>query len=197
MKQNWTLELVSPRKAREYLERNMVNRPISRSTVEAYASDMANGRWDVNTTSALAFNDAGELKDGQHRLTAVIMANIPVRLWVCRGVGDHVVFDSGRNRKMSDYMKIEHPELPSYYHSNKILSAIRFLVINTRPNLNSSTRSRVSQHELEEFVFAHREDLDEFFTSIPTTAVAKISVACIYLCMFMAYKGIYQRKSSN
>lgn len=182
----WKLETVTPAKAKAWLELNKVNRPVSRGTVEAYANDMKNGRWDVDTDSAISFNKSGLLVNGQHRLNAIILADVPVTMWIRRGVGDHVVFDSGRNRQMTDYMKIEHPDLPSYYHNNKVLSMIKFLVISTR----GETRARMSQHECEDFIAQHRDDLDTFFSVInPHTVAPKITITLNFLSLFMAYKA--------
>jgi hypothetical protein len=186
--QTWTLEKITPEMAKKYLTRNMVNRPISSGTVRSYADDMINGRWDINTTACIAFNDKGDLKDGQHRLTAIILAGIPVLMWVCRGVGDHVVFDSGRNRKISDYMHIEHPDLDPVFHNNIALSMIKYLILHQKPN-QKYIRSRTSPHETESFIFEHKEDLDKFFGGFNFTKKAKLSVTCIVLSMYMAYMG--------
>lgn len=182
---NWKLENITPEKAEQMLKQNKVNRTLNRGTVLAYAEDIKNDRWDTNTTACIALSNSGELKDGQHRLSAIIMANKPVMMWVCRGVGDNVVFDCGRNRSLSDYMRINHPNMDKKYTNFTVLSVVRALVIATRNN----SQQRVTQHECEDFIFEHIEDLDEFFRVIPLRKIQKVSVTLVYLGMFMAYKG--------
>lgn len=182
---NWNLERISPEKARQILKTNKVNRNLNAGTVRAYAEDIKNGRWDTNTTSCIAISTKGELKDGQHRLNAIILANKPVQMWVCRGVGDNVVFDCGRNRSLADYMRINHPNIDKRYTNNTVLSMVRCLVIAKRNN----SQQKVTQHECEDFLFEHINDFDEFFDKIPLRKLQKLSVTLVYLSMFMAYKG--------
>lgn len=181
----WKLETITPEKARKLLAGNTVNRNLNRGTVIAYAEDMKKDRWDTETTACIAIGKNGELRDGQHRLHAVILANKPVKMWVCRGVGENVVFDCGRNRSLSDYMRIAYPDIDKKYTNTAVLAMIRALVIHARGNQQQKT----TQHECEEFLFEHKKDFDEFFAVIPVRKSAKLSVTLIYLCMFMAYKS--------
>ena len=184
-KMEWKLEKITPAKARDILRHNKVNRNLNKGTVIAYAEDIKNNRWDTNTTACIAISDSGELKDGQHRLSAIIMADKPVLMWVCRGVGDNVVFDCGRNRSLADFMKINYPGIDKKYTNNAVLAMIRALVIALRGN----AQQKVTQHECEDYIFNHMNDLDEFFNAVPLRKIQKVSVTLVYLGMFMAYKG--------
>ena len=74
--------LVTPEMARRWLDSNTrSNRRPSAKTVDAYAREMAAGRWLV-THQGIAFNQAGELVDGQHRLLAIIEADVNVLMMV-------------------------------------------------------------------------------------------------------------------
>ena len=178
-------ERITPEKAKEWLKLNKVNRNLNRGTVVAYAEDMKNGRWDTNTTACIALSKTGELKDGQHRLSAIIMANKPISMWVARGVGDKVVFDCGRNRSLTDFMRINHPDIDKKYTNNTVLAMVRSLVISARHD----SQKRVTQHECEDFLFEHIKDFDAFFDAVSLRKVQKVSVTTVYLSMFMAYKG--------
>lgn len=184
--QTFTQEIITPDRARKMLECNKVNRPISARTAQAYADDMENGRWDENTTSCIAFDTNGNLVDGQHRLTAIVIANVPVKMWISRNVGDHVVFDSGRNRSLSDFMKINHSDMDARYHNNKVVALMKSII---GYNKSGSPFSRVTPREFEEFVFEHSEDFDLFFSVIPLTNISKVSVVTVLLGMFTAYMG--------
>lgn len=86
------VETITPAIAREYLKAN-VNNPrgqkVRMARVKQYAHDMANGLWELNG-EAIVFDKNGVLKNGAHRLAAIILANIPVDMAVTRGVDEKV-----------------------------------------------------------------------------------------------------------
>jgi len=93
---------VTPDLARKWLSLNtQSNRNISRTTVEAYAKEMVAGRWHL-THQGLAFNQTGELVDGQHRLHAVIVSGVDVLMLVTTGlsVEYNSPIDQGYNRSI-------------------------------------------------------------------------------------------------
>lgn len=65
----FTLE-IGPDYARRLLTRNRINRKLAPSHVARYLRIMNAGDWD-QTHQGIAFNDLGELIDGQHRLEAI------------------------------------------------------------------------------------------------------------------------------
>jgi len=79
----WSLEQITPDKARKYLENNKDNRNIREKRVGAIARDIQSGKWEV-THQSVAFDKTGRVIDGQHRLTAIIKADIPVWAYVAR-----------------------------------------------------------------------------------------------------------------
>lgn len=87
MKQMTTkVETITPQIAIEILDKhNPRNRLVSDGTVNAYANDMRNNRWTL-THQGLAFDENGDLIDGQHRLWAVIFAEKAVEFNVTRGI---------------------------------------------------------------------------------------------------------------
>lgn len=89
---------VTPEKAAQWLEKNMANRNVSQRTVERYAADMAAGKWQMNG-EPIIFNDQA-LLDGQHRLSAVVHAGVPVDMLVVNGVSCEAfrTIDSGKAR---------------------------------------------------------------------------------------------------
>ena len=93
---------ITPKMAEEFLAKNMKrNRPVMKSTVNAYARTMKAGGWNT-THQGIAFNDKGELIDGQHRLHAIIAANVPITMNVTYDVhqipGEAFTIDMGRKR---------------------------------------------------------------------------------------------------
>lgn len=84
------------------------NRGRRPSLLSRYRNDMQQGRWHV-THQGIAFNQAGELHDGQHRLAACVEADSVFQTLVFFGVGDEAemsVFDTGAQRSAADAARI-------------------------------------------------------------------------------------------
>lgn len=94
---------VTPELAREWLGRNKHNRPIRKTTVDNYARDMRSGKWALNG-EAIKFAVDGLLLDGQHRLTAVALAEIAVPMLVITGLSNdtQTTMDAGVKRTTGD-----------------------------------------------------------------------------------------------
>lgn len=96
-------EDITPEKAAAYLNGNAAGRSLNQNAVNDYARDMAARRWRL-THQGIALDDNGVMFDGQHRMAAIIRANVTVRIWVTRGAdpASFGVVDSGRTRSMAD-----------------------------------------------------------------------------------------------
>jgi hypothetical protein len=68
------VEIITVKEAQEYLSRNEHNRPVSLALVNKYATDMVTGRWMLST-DMIGFDTAGRLIQGQHRMSAVVLAD--------------------------------------------------------------------------------------------------------------------------
>lgn len=100
------IETITPEKAQAWLsECNIGNRKLRVTSVEAYASDMASGRWKL-TADPIRFNGS-VLLDGQHRLAACVKANVPFQTAVARGVSEdaHIAIDAGAKRSVADELR--------------------------------------------------------------------------------------------
>lgn len=96
---------VTPKIAKKMIENNYKNnRKITKRMVDQYALDMSMGRWNVDACPPISIAEDGTLMDGQHRLYAVIQANVPIQMEVRKGVDkdSYVYFDCGRTKKVSD-----------------------------------------------------------------------------------------------
>ncbi len=102
------VQKLSPVRAAEMLAANTSNRPLSRSTVMAFAEAMRRGDWLV-THQGIAFDTNGVLVDGQHRLAAIVEADLPVELTVFTDVEADTfdVLDTGKRRNAADVLAIE------------------------------------------------------------------------------------------
>lgn len=104
---NVTVERITPEKAREYLGFNTHNRSLRPRVVTAYAADMAAGDWLWNG-EGIKFAADGTLLDGQHRLAAIVQADVPIRMLVIRDLPDSTqeTMDGGVKRKFADVLKL-------------------------------------------------------------------------------------------
>lgn len=98
---------IYPEDAAEMLTHNKNNRHISDKAVDKLARDMKNGRW-LENGEPIIFEETGILKDGQHRLSAIVKANVPVRMLIVKGVakGQADLYDAGRARTTSDILQL-------------------------------------------------------------------------------------------
>src|SRR5260370_26326764 len=74
-------EDITPARASELLRTVAQNRRLSEPLAQQYARDMSAGRWH-RSPQGISIDTDGLLRDGQHRLRAVQIAQITVPLWV-------------------------------------------------------------------------------------------------------------------
>jgi len=75
------LTLITPDRARQVIELQPRNRKVIDRKVNQYAQLILSGKWSQEHPQGLIFNKQGELIDGQHRLLAVIKANVSVKFY--------------------------------------------------------------------------------------------------------------------
>lgn len=129
------VELITPAKAREYLKANTNNyRKLSRATVRSYAEEMKNERWELNG-EPIVFSKSGVLKDGQHRLAAIILSGKSVHINVTRGVDDSVsIYNVGKRRTNSDIARAEGFDIDS------TIMAVANIIVNAFAGSKGGTR---------------------------------------------------------
>lgn len=94
---------VTPALASKWLALNTHNRGVRDHKVEAYARDMRAGAWTENGDS-IRFDVNGTLLDGQHRLEAIVEADMPVTMMVVTGLPPQAqeTMDNGIRRSLAD-----------------------------------------------------------------------------------------------
>jgi hypothetical protein len=100
--------LVSPGFAGTVLDHNPDNRNIRETKRDQYAADMRAGRWTLNGEPIIVSKD-GLLNDGQHRLSAVIAANLCIPLTFMFGLDreSRYTVDQGAARSADAYLSME------------------------------------------------------------------------------------------
>lgn len=103
------LEIVTmtPDQALEILASNTSNRRMRKSVVTRYSRAIKAGQWKL-TQQGVAISRDGVLLDGQHRLAAIIEAEIPVPMVVATDCDPSIfsVLDTGATRLASDVLHV-------------------------------------------------------------------------------------------
>jgi hypothetical protein len=163
------VQTITPAKAAEMLEANTTNRPLSRPVVKAFAEAMARGDWMV-THQGIAFDANGVLVDGQHRLAAVIEADIPVEMTVFTDVDENTfdVLDTGKRRTAADVLAIDGER-----SSGTLAAMVRTVwMYENRPDQSwSGGGATVTNHQVVEALAEHPK-LRDFVTVGEQLAVA-------------------------
>lgn len=123
-----TVEVIGPKEAAKYLERNVSNRPLRKRAVQVYGEVMQRGGWKF-TPEAIYFDEQGNLLNGQHRLHAVIASGTTQRFTVVRGVDRDLfaVIDGGVKRSDSD--RLHDAGVPD---STTMSVALKYLILYKR-----------------------------------------------------------------
>ncbi len=100
---------VTPQIALEWLAKNKVNRPLKRMTVDIYTRYMSTGLWREDTAETIKFGIDGFLRDGQHRLHAVVKSNTTIKFLVAYDLPNDIftVLDTGTKRTAGDVLSAE------------------------------------------------------------------------------------------
>lgn len=101
------VELITPKKAADWLDANKSNRRMRAGVAERYAADMAAGKW-TQCPEPISFYEDGDLADGQHRLWAIIESETSQRFPVARGLkrADGLNLNTGLGRTLVDNSRI-------------------------------------------------------------------------------------------
>ena len=96
---------ITPAMAQVFLSSNEGNRNIRTAHVQMIAKVMTKGEWQV-THQGIAFSKEGRLLDGQHRLSAIVLSGIAVKMMVTHGLDDEkfLCIDNGAKRSNADVL---------------------------------------------------------------------------------------------
>ena len=187
-KTSMNLEFITPEIASNMLAKNIGNRKISRGLVEAYATAMLNGEWDEDVGDSIALDSDGFLRNGQHRLAAIVKANViddsfaGIWFYVCRGVSKNGIFDNARKRSIEDQIAIIEPNLEKAYHRTRYTSVAKAL-------MTHCYQRHATPKEIISFTKKHKKDLDGYFLVVPDNHTKRVGVTVVHLALFMAYMG--------
>lgn len=117
---------INPQIAEDMLSRNTHNRKLNGSVVRAYAKSMRDGEWQLSP-EPISFYKSGDLRDGQHRLSAVIAADAEIEFLVAYDVpNDSTICDRQQKRSHSNLLQMA--GLENAVSDNTSAGAIRLLL---------------------------------------------------------------------
>lgn len=167
--------------AQEYLSHNERNRNLSWPLVNKYAQDMLHDRW-ILSTDLIGFDVDGRLIQGQHRLTAVLVAaetdpDIAVEMMVAHGypVETFHVLDQGKIRSAAQV-------IGTYGVTNTVVTAAvarQVLFYDRFPGTIWKGSEAISRVEVIEFVLDNREDLHEAQSGLTTAPFLNTVSWCV------------------
>jgi len=119
------VEMITPAMAQAWLERGGINRKMSERQVMKLVHAIQLGEWDI-TGESVKLDLEGRVRDGQHRLTAIVRTGTAVPSIVVRGIKESAFdkIDTNKARTMADVLSI-------HGHSNTIslATAARGLIL--------------------------------------------------------------------
>lgn len=173
-----TVEDVGPELAEKWLKRNIRNRTMKTSKIDAMAQDMQQGNFRFNGAS-ICFSDEGVLLDGQNRLAAIVKSGRTYPFIIVRGLVSNAqdTMDTGSSRSYSDVLKIR-----GYPHYVGVASSVR--TINAYESGSTTLRRRiVSNTSLDATLAKHPEIVEQapaanyVATKVPGVGVGPIGLA--------------------
>lgn len=129
------IEDITPAMAERFLIKNDNNRRLAPKVVDRYASIMKSGNWEENGEPICIAED-GSLKNGQHRLNAIIKANTTIRMLVVYDVKNDVhTYDRGDKRTIRHILQLNGYD-PSVYNPTFVagLSFLFFKALSRTPS---------------------------------------------------------------
>ena len=95
--------LITPQIAERFLKENKSNRPPTERLISEYARQMKSGLWFEDTDESIKVDSSGLLVDGQHRLLALIRADVSLRFRVSIVPSEaYKYIDTGKKRTARD-----------------------------------------------------------------------------------------------
>jgi len=156
-----SVQLITPDDAKVLLQTNVNNRNLSRRRVEMYANDIKRGMWKLTGDSIkLAKNPkTGEVRliDGQHRLHAIVSANVAVQTVVATGLDEDAfsVIDRGKTRTYNDVLNMS-----KIKNANTVASFIRpVIVLQAGMNPYGAGIELVTPEDVVQFALKHDEQV--------------------------------------
>lgn len=178
---------ITPEKALELLKMNTANRTIKQRTVAKYVEDMKTGNWKENGVP-FVIGDDGVIKDGQHRLTAIVKAGVTLhnQLIVTIPAEEANGYDIGSQRSFRDVALLEGYTDNPLYRCNTLVAGFNFA-----RNVDVNNRKQASKIETLNQMVKYEEELYWVYRALCSNAVKRISTAGVVAAVINAHLNGY------
>lgn len=107
MKPTVRIQTITPKMAEKMLDGNTHNRKLREHRVIQYAQVLQGGEWEL-TGDCVVIDEDGVILNGQHRLSAVVTAEMPADMVVLRGIPRKTqdVMDTQMKRSIGDALRL-------------------------------------------------------------------------------------------
>lgn len=131
----FSVEVITPEMAVDYLSTSIGNRNIKKDTLTALINALNKGTFEVNGET-IVFDQNNSLMDGHHRMEAIARSSIPAICLVVRGINRNTwtTMDSGTARSLGDVFKFEGI---ANYSSVSTIVAGTFAMIKNKVGINT------------------------------------------------------------
>jgi hypothetical protein len=167
-----TIVTMTKELAKDYLNANVENRSVKKSSLSFYKNQMNEGKWKENG-ECIIIDTNGVIKDGQHRLLAVEATGFSYRVPVVSGVNPDVMdtIDTGTNRSAGDIL-----ELNKFKYPRLLASVIKMIITNKLTDSNSkvSNTSNADILKYGENKKKHLEDIGKEATILNNMQMPKV-----------------------
>lgn len=182
-----SFEEITPEKALEYLATSPANRNLTKQSILVYVDEIKEERWFAGN-DAIVFDTQGRLRNGHHRLNAVVTSGTPAIFIVRRNVPEHevIVFDTGKKRTLVDATVFD-DKLDRSITKEDVQIANSMLTEGYRKRFRS-----FSNQELSDYIGLCREDID-FAKECFSRKIPRITVAPV-LAVFARAHGTQDRE---
>lgn len=192
----YTVVDITPDLAKKWLAQNTHNRNLRERVINGYAADMRAGNW-VEDGQSIKFAKGdvvlldnppiigGALLDGQHRLSAIVTANMTVRMLVVSNLPDSTqdTMDTGAKRVLGDVLKLR-----GEAHSITLAAALLRVYMwkqGYRKNLKSAGNARPTHRQLLAVLDDHPELRRSVEWADRIRKAARISGSTASLCHWL------------
>lgn len=175
------VSVVTPLMAYRFLkERNLGNRDPTESQLAAIVRDIVSGNW-VPNDQPISVGADGLIKNGQHRLWAILVAGLPVRVMFSFNISDDVVriYDT-QVRRTARHLITLFGDQSMTTHQEAVV---------TRAMFGMGRASRLSIAEKIAYVAAHQAEFEWLFRRF-NKVVPRVTLAPVEAAVFRAYCSV-------
>jgi len=182
---------ITPELAKDLLKRNVNNRSLSQKKLKIYVEDMKNGKWVLNGET-IQFNKKGELINGQHRLTAVILSGVTIQVLIVTGVEDDRAFatiDQGLMRGAHTVL-----QLKGVKNAKRMESISKKLLIwdttENKENFSTLSGKSFSITTIAEYYEDHQEEIDFVYDQFKDAPILRTCKAFtgVFVALTICYR---------